>query len=79
MIEWVVQNRVKLNVIEIDGFLSKPKKTIADLGVFCQYDWSKGKFNHFEVGGFISRATNTSWKVNVSSGGAQVGVMFSNK
>lgn len=77
--EWVVQDRLKLNQIEIDGFLSHPKKAIADLGVFVQYDFSNGKFNHFEVGGFLSRATNTSYKVNVSSGGAQVGVMFTKK
>lgn len=77
--EWVIQKRVNLNAIGIDGFLSKPKKAISDLGVFVQYDWSNGKFNHFEVGGFLSRATNTSLKVNISSGGSQVGVMFSKK
>lgn len=76
MQEWILQKRIKINAIEIHGYLSKTKKAISDLGVFCQYDWSQGKFNHFEVGGFLSRATNTSWKVNVSSGGAQVGVMF---
>jgi hypothetical protein len=77
--EWVIQKRVNLNTIEIDGILSRPKKAIADLGVFVQYDWSNGKFNHFEVGGFLSRATNTSMKVNISSGGSQVGVMFTKK
>lgn len=79
MNEWVIQKRVNLNTIGIDGILSKPKKAISDLGVFVQYDWSNGKFNHFEVGGFLSRATNTSLKVNISSGGSQVGVMFSKK
>lgn len=79
MHEWVIQKRVNLNTIGIDGFLSHPKKAISDLGVFVQYDWSNGKFNHFEVGGFLSRATNTSLKVNISSGGSQVGVMFSKK
>jgi hypothetical protein len=74
--EWVVQKRIRMNTIDIDGMLSRPRTTIADLGVFVQYDWSQGRFNHFEVGGFLSRATNTSWKVNVSSGGAQVGVIF---
>jgi hypothetical protein len=74
--EWVIQKRVNLNTIEIDGILSHPKMAISDLGVFVQYDWSNGKFNHFEVGGFLSRATNTSLKVNISSGGSQVGVMF---
>jgi hypothetical protein len=77
--EWVVQNRVKLNTIEIDGILSQPKTAICDLGVFVQYDWSQGKFNHFEVGGFLTRATCKSYKVNISSGGAQVAVMFSKK
>lgn len=76
MHEWVIQKRVNLNTIGIDGILSHPKKAISDLGVFVQYDWSNGKFNHFEVGGFLSRATNTSLKVNISSGGSQVGVMF---
>lgn len=79
MNEWVIQKRVNLNTIDIDGFLSKPRKAISDLGVFVQYDWSNGKFNHFEVGGFLSRATNTSLKVNISSGGSQVGVMFDRK
>jgi len=79
MNEWIVQKRVNLNTIDIDGFLSHPKKAISDLGVFVQYDWSNGKFNHFEVGGFLSRATNTSLKVNISSGGSQVGVMFTKK
>jgi hypothetical protein len=74
--EWMIQKRVNFNTIPVDGMLSKPKNAIADLGVFVQYDFSDGKFNHFEVGGFLSRATNTSLKVNVSSGGAQVGVMF---
>lgn len=74
--QWILQKRIKINAIEINGYLSKTKRTISDLGVFCQYDWSRGKFNHFEISGFLSRATNTSWKVNVSSGGAQVGVMF---
>lgn len=77
--EWIIQKRVNLNAIGIDGILSHPKKAISDLGVFVQYDWSNGKFNHFEVGGFLSRATNTSLKVNISSGGSQVGVMFSKK
>ena len=77
--EWIVQKRVNLNTIGIDGFLSHPKRAISDLGVFVQYDWSNGKFNHFEVGGFLSRATNTSLKVNISSGGSQVGVMFTKK
>jgi hypothetical protein len=79
MHEWIIQQRVNLNTISIDGFLSHPKKAISDLGVFVQYDWSNGKFNHFEVGGFLSRATNTSLKVNISSGGSQVGVMFTKK
>lgn len=74
--EWVLQERVKMNILNLDSFLAKPRKTIADIGVFCMYDWHRDHFKHFEVGGFISRATNTSWKVNVSSGGAQVGVMF---
>jgi len=74
--EWIIQHRVNLNTVAIDGFLSNPKTAISDLGVFVQYDWSNGKFNHFEVGGFLSRATNTSLKVNISSGGSQVGVMF---
>lgn len=77
--EWIIQQRVNLNTIYVDGILSKPKRAISDLGVFVQYDWSNGKFNHFEVGGFLSRATDTSLKVNISSGGAQVGVMFSKK
>ncbi len=76
MHEWLIQKRVNLNTIGIDGILSHPKTAISDLGVFVQYDWSNGKFNHFEVGGFLSRATNTSLKVNISSGGSQVGVMF---
>lgn len=74
--EWVIQERIRLNTIELEGTLSKKRKVIADLGVFVQYDWSKGSFNHFEVGGFITRATNKKYKVNVSEGGIQVPVFF---
>jgi len=74
--EWVLQQRTKLNTIELEGTLSKKRKLIADLGVFVQYQWGKGKFQHFEVGGFITRATNKSYKVNVSGGGIQVPVFF---
>jgi len=74
--EWILQKRTKLNTIELEGTLSRKRKVIADLGVFVQYQWSKGKFQHFEVGGFITRATNKSYKVNVSGGGIQVPVFF---
>lgn len=74
--EWVVQERTKLNVIDVHGILSRPRRVLSDLGVFVQYDWAKGQFLNFEVGGFITRATNRSYKVNVSGGGIQVPVMF---
>ncbi|MGZ3781129.1 MAG: hypothetical protein ACXVCY_10820 [Pseudobdellovibrionaceae bacterium] len=74
--EWVVQKKILLNTISVNGILSRPKKVLSDLGVFVQYDWSHGKLHHFEVGGFITRATNHSYKVNVSEGGIQVPVMF---
>ncbi len=77
--EWVVQKKTKLNLIELDGILSRPKQAIADLGVFVQFDWSRGKFQHFEVGGLMTRATNKSLKVNVSSGGCQVAVLLDRK
>ncbi|MBN8541887.1 MAG: hypothetical protein J0L82_15960 [Deltaproteobacteria bacterium] len=77
--EWVVQKKTKLNLIELDGILSRPKQAIADLGVFVQFDWNKGRFQHFEVGGLMSRATNKSLKVNVSSGGSQVAVLLDRK
>lgn len=76
---WVLQERTKLNTILVNGILSKPRRVISDLGVFVQYDWSKDKFQHFGVGGFITRATNRSFKVNVSGGGIQVPVMFTKK
>lgn len=74
--EWVLQQKTKLNLIDVNGILSKPKKAIADLGVFVEYDWSRGGFSHFEVGGLMARATNKSLKVNVSSGGLQVAVLL---
>jgi hypothetical protein len=74
--EWVLQKRTKLNTIDVNGLLSRPKKAISDLGVFVQYDWENGKYRHFEVGGLMSRATNKGLKVNVSSGGLQVAVML---
>lgn len=74
--EWVVQQKTKLNLIDVNGVLSRPKRAIADLGVFVQYDWYDGSFRHFEVGGLMSRATSRSLKVNVSSGGLQVAVML---
>ncbi len=77
--EWVLQRKTKLNLIDVNGILSRPKQAIADLGVFVEYDWSRGKFSHFEVGGLMSRATNKSLKVNVSSGGLQAAVLLDRK
>ena len=74
--EWVLQRKTQLNLIEVNGILSKPKRAIADLGVFVEYDWARDGFRHFEVGGLMSRATNKSLKVNVSSGGLQVAVLL---
>lgn len=74
--EWVAQERVKLNTIETEGTLSRRRRVIGDLGVFVQYDWSRNGFRHFEVGGFLTRATNKTYKVNVSTGGMQMPVIF---
>lgn len=73
---YIVQERTRLNVLTVRGILSKPRQVISDLGVFVQYDWAKGEFKNFGVGGIITRATNRSFKVNVSGGGIQVPVMF---
>ncbi|MFH1830775.1 MAG: hypothetical protein ABH871_08390 [Pseudomonadota bacterium] len=73
---WVTHDRVKLGTMDVDGFLSRRRKVIADLGVYVHYDWNGNSFDHFSVGGFITRATNRSFKVNVSGGGIQVPVMF---
>jgi hypothetical protein len=73
---WVVQDRVRLNTIDVDGFLSRKRRVICDLGIYCHYDWDGRRFGNFAVGGFITRATNRSMKVNVSGGGIQVPVMF---
>jgi hypothetical protein len=73
---WVAQNKIFLNTLLVDGIISESRKVLSDLGVFIQYDWSKDRFNHFKVGGFISRATHKSYKVNVSGGGIQVPVLF---
>ncbi len=73
---WVVQDRIDLNTIDVDGFLSRPRRVVADLGAYIHYDWSGSRFLHFNVGGFITRATNRGFKVNVSGGGIQVPVMF---
>lgn len=77
--EWVLQKKTKLNLIELNGILSRPKQAISDLGVFVEFDWKKDHFAHFEVGGLMSRATNKSLKVNVSSGGCQVAVLLDRK
>lgn len=77
--EWILQKKTKLNLIELNGILSRPKKAIADLGVFVEFDWRNGRFEHFEVGGLMARATNKSLKVNVSSGGCQVAVFLDKK
>lgn len=74
--EWVLQQKTKLNLIDVNGILSRPKQAISDLGVFVQYDWVDGRFRHFEIGGLMCRATNKSLKVNVSSGGLQVAVFL---
>ncbi len=77
--EWVIQKKTKLNTLNVNGILSRRKRAISDLGVFVHYDWQDGKFRHFEVGGLMSRATNTGLKVNISSGGLQVAVMLDKK
>jgi hypothetical protein len=74
--EWVVQKKTELNLIDVNGILSRPKRAISDLGVFVQYDWVGNDFKHFEIGGLMCRATNKSLKVNVSSGGLQVAVLL---
>lgn len=74
--QWVIQERTRLNTLEIEGTLSSKRKVIADLGVFVHYDWAKENFRHFEIGGFITRATNKTYKVNVSEGGLQMPVFF---
>jgi hypothetical protein len=74
--EWVVQQKTKLNTVDVNGLLSRRKKVICDLGVFIHYDWDGERFTHFEVGGLMSRGTNKGLKVNVSSGGLQIPVML---
>ena len=74
--EWLMQKKTRLNSIDVNGLLSRHKKAISDLGVFVHYDWQDGKFRHFEVGGLMTRATNSGLKVNISSGGLQVAVML---
>jgi hypothetical protein len=74
--QWIVQQRTFLNLLQVNGINSRPRKVISDLGVFVQYDWSRGRFQNFKIGGMITRATNHSYKVNVSGGGIQVPVMF---
>lgn len=74
--EWVVQQKTRLNTLNVNGILSRRKRAISDLGVFVHYDWKDGRFLNFEVGGLMSRATNKGLKVNVSSGGLQVAVML---
>ena len=74
--EWVLQKRLDLNTIDADGFLSKRRRVVADLSAYVQYDWNGSRFTNFNVGGFITRATNRGLKVNVSGGGIQVPVMF---
>lgn len=73
---WTVQERVHMNTMRVDGILSRPRRVIADLGVYINYDWDGRKFTNLNVAGFITRATNRSHKVNVSGGGIQVPVMF---
>lgn len=77
--EWVLQKKTRLNLIDVNGILSRPKQAIADLGVFVQYDWKGDDFSHFEIGGLMARATNKSLKVNVSGGGLQVAVLIDKK
>jgi hypothetical protein len=73
---WVIQERVHMNTMRVDGILSRSRRVIADLGVYVHYDWNGRAFTNLAVGGFITRATNRSLKVNVSGGGIQVPVLF---
>ncbi len=74
--EWVIQDRVLLNTVDVDGFLSRPKKVITDFGVYIHYDWNGKRFTNFAVGGFITRASSRSLKVNMSGGGIMIPIMF---
>ncbi len=74
--EWIIQNRLLLNTVDVNGFLSRPKKVVTDLGVYIHYDWNGKRFTNFAVGGFITRASNRSLKVNMSGGGIMVPIMF---
>lgn len=73
---WVVQERVHMNTIDVHGILSRKRRVLADLGVYINYDWNGREFTNLNVGGLITRATNRSFKINVSGGGIQVPVMF---
>lgn len=73
---WVAQDRIDLNTMDVDGFLSRRRRVVADLGAYIHYDWNGKRFTNFGISGFITRATNRSFKVNVSGGGIQVPVMF---
>lgn len=73
---WVAQKRVHMNTMTVHGILSRPRRVIADLGVYIHYDWDGERFTNLSIGGLITRATNKSLKVNVSGGGIQVPVMF---
>jgi hypothetical protein len=73
---WVAQDRIDLNTMDVDGFSSRRRRVVADLGVYIHYDWNGKRFTNYGISGFITRATNRSFKVNVSGGGIQVPVMF---
>ena len=74
--EWIVQQRTRLNLFAVEGILSRPRHVISDLGVFVHYDFAHNNLQSFKVGGFITRATNKGYKVNVSGGGIQIPIVF---
>jgi hypothetical protein len=71
-LHWVLQERIYLNAMKVHGILSRPRRVIADIAAYIHYDWNGARFTNFALGGFISRGTNKSLKVNVSGGGIQI-------
>jgi hypothetical protein len=75
--EWLVQERIFPNTLDVDGFMSRPRRVMADLGVYVHFDWNGRQFSSFRVGGFVTRASSRSLKVNMTAGtGIVVPILF---
>ncbi len=81
--EWCVQAKYKLNRMDAVSTNGERGNAIVDLAVFVNFAYDArlpepARLKHFDVGGLMSRGSQTSHLVNISQGGFFVPTYFAN-